>query len=483
MVAAMTDELAALDATAQAELVKSREVTPRELCEAAVRRIDRHDHELGALVHRMVDKAMATVDALPDGPFRGVPTLIKDLGPFSQGDPLHAGMKFLRDRGFVAPIDSNVTKRLRRAGFVILGKTRTPEMGILPTTEPTAFGPARNPYDLSRSTGGSSGGSAAAVAAGLVPIAHGNGGGGSIRLPASCCGLVGLKPTRGRISLGPILADVNYGLVVEGGVCRSVRDAAAWLDVLAGAEPGDPHVAPPPARPYREEVGAPPGKLRIGFSTRALSPTGAIREPHPDCVAAVNDAARLLAELGHQVEEAPIAALELPEYVPRFTGIWAVGVTAGLDAWCRVWGVKPTADQVEPLTWALYELGQSMSASDYLASWQWLHLNARQVASWWKTRDLYLTPTAAEPPPPLGSFDPPPGFPLGALHRAAEFSPYTPPWNATGQPAISLPTYRNAAGLPIGVQLVAGFGREDLLIRLAAQVEAARPFVHPATRV
>jgi amidase len=477
------EELATLDATAQADLVRRRQISPRELVDAALARIDRHDGELGALVHRMDDKARAAADAaLPDGPFRGVPIVVKDLGPLTAGDPMSSGMRYLRERGFVAPFDSFLTTKLRAAGFVIVGKSKTPELGVVPTTEPLAFGPARNPYDLGRSPGGSSGGSAAAVAAGLVPIGHGNDGGGSIRIPAACCGLVGLKPTRGRVSLGPLLGDLGGGLVVEGGLTRSVRDTAALLDVLEGQMPGDPNIAPPPRRPFRDEVGAPPGRLRIGYATRALGGDGAVHPAHPDCVAAVEHAARLLASLGHEVEEAPITALEDPAYLPRFTAIWAVTIASGLASYGMLFGAPPGEADVEPLTWALAEIGRSISATDYLGAWAWIQQNARQVGAWFTTRDLYLTPTAATPAPPLGSFDAPPGMPLAALARAADFAAYTPAWNATGQPAISLPLHRTADGLPIGVQLVASFGREDLLLRIASQLEAAQPFVHAATR-
>jgi amidase len=475
----MTD-LAQLDATAQADLVRRGELTPRELVEAAIARIERHDGELGALVHRTFDKARAAADVAPAGPFRGVPTVIKDLGPFTSGDPFHGGMKLLADRQFTAPLDSAQITRLRAAGFAIVGKTRTPEMGFLPTSEPLAFGPARNPYDLGRSTGGSSGGSAGAVAAGLVPIAHGNDGGGSIRIPAACCGLVGLKPTRDRVSFAPLLGDINGGLVVEGGLARSVRDAAAWLDVVAGPELGDPRMLAPPARPYREEVGAPPGRLKIGFATRAMTPGGKVEEAHPDCVAGVKATAALLAELGHEVEEAPIPALETPEYYDRFMTIWRAGASAGVQSWGELFRFEPSAADVEPLTWRLYQEGKQVSAADYLIAWRWLHLNGRMVAHWFTGRDLYLSPTCAQPPPLLGYFDA--ADPATALARAATYAAFTAPFNATGQPAISLPLHRTAAGLPVGIQLVAGFGREDLLLRIAAQLEAARPFTHPATR-
>ncbi|HKE15706.1 MAG TPA: amidase family protein [Kofleriaceae bacterium] len=478
----MSDELAKLDATAQAALVASDQISPAELVDAAIGRIERANPELNAVIHPLFDKArQAARGELPAGPFRGVPMLIKDLGPLTAGDPMCAGMGLLKRRGFVAPLDSFITRKLRRAGFVLCGKTNAPELGILPTTEPVAFGPTRNPYDRGRSPGGSSGGSAAAVAAGMVPVAHANDGGGSIRIPASCCGLVGLKPTRGRVSQGPALGDVNGGLTVDHVVARSVRDSAALLDVLAGAMPGDPYAAPPPARPFAAEVGADPGALRIGFTTTYLSIQGQATVAHADCVAAVERAAALLGELGHRVEEVRIEPLLVPEYVPRFISVWSAGVASALDGWAELLGAAVTPDEVEPLTWALGQMGQAVSSSTYLRAWGWLQLNARQVARFWKDHDLFLTPTVAEPPPPLGTFDAPAGDAMAPLFRAAGFAPFTPPFNVTGQPAISLPLHRSGDGLPIGVQLVGAYAREDLLLRVAAQLEAARPFEHAAT--
>lgn len=478
----MSDEYARLDAIDQAELVARGDASPKELVEAAIRRIEQHNPDINAVIHPLFDKAMdAAAGELPAGPFRGVPLLIKDLGPLTAGDPWHAGMGFLKQRGFVAPFDSFLTRKLRKAGFVIVGKTNTPEMGILPTTEPLAYGASKNPYDTTRTTGGSSGGSAAAVARGFAPVAHANDGGGSIRIPAACCGLVGLKPTRGRVSMGPTLGDINGGLTCEHAVTRTVRDCAAVLDAIAGAMPGDPYYAPPPARPFAAEVGADPGRLRIGYTTEYLTPTGATATAHPDCVAAVEDAAKKLAALGHEVEEARIEALFERDYVPRFMSVWAAGVAAGLAGWGELFGVELTEDDVEPVTWALANMGKAVNSATYLRAWNWLHINSRKVARYWKDRDLLLTPTVTEPPPLLGSFDGEPGNPLAGFFRAAAFAPFTPPFNATGQPAISLPLYRNADGLPIGVQLVGPYAGEDLLLRIASQLEAAHPFQHSAT--
>src|SRR2546427_2545055 len=297
----MSDELAVLDATAQAELVRQRKVSPRELVDAAVARIERLNPKLNAVVTQRFEKARAEAAApdLPAGPFRGVPFLLKDLICHSAGDPYHAGMRLLRELGWIERYDTHLAARFRAAGFVFLGRTNVPELGPAPTTEPVAYGPTRNPWDTSRSPGGSSGGSAAAVAAGLVPVAHANDGGGSIRIPSSECGLVGLKPSRGRTSLGPDAGEGWGGLSVEHVVARSVRDTAAVLDAVAGYLPGDPYTAPPPARPFRDEAGGPPGRLRVGLLVKA--PAGQA-EVHPECATAARETARLLESLGHRVE-------------------------------------------------------------------------------------------------------------------------------------------------------------------------------------
>ena len=472
----MPDHLSRLDATAQADLVRRGEASPSELVEAAIERIEAVNPQLNAVITPLFDRARAQAASasLPLGPFHGVPFLLKDLSAHSAGDPFHEGMAFLRDRGWTEPHDTALAARFRAAGLVVVGKANTPELGILPTTEPAAYGPTRNPWDPTRSTGGSSGGSAAAVAAGLVPIAHANDGGGSIRIPASECGLVGLKPTRGRVSSAPEFGDVMGGLTCELVVSRSVRDTATALDVAHGMEPGDPFTAPDPERPFLDEVGAEVGALRIGVLTDSPGQSVAV---HADCVAATLAAARLLESLGHTVEASYPEALDHPDYTEQFITNWAAGAAWNLDYWSRRTGTEIGVDDVEPLTWALAELGRSSTAAQWLSSREWLQANSREVAAWWSAgHDLLLTPTIAEPPPPLGSFDGPPDNPLHGLFRAAEVVPFTPPFNVTGQPAISLPLHWNADGLPIGVQLVAAFGREDLLLRVAAQLEVAQPW-------
>jgi amidase len=474
--------LSELDATACAELVKSGHASPAELVDAAIARIERHNAELGAVIIPLYDEARAGANAAPHGPFRGVPILIKDICA-TVGGALHtAGLLPLKRANFHTPVDSHLVATLRRAGFVVVGKTNTSELGILPSAEPPAWPPSRNPYDATRTTGGSSGGSACAVATGMVPIAHANDGGGSIRIPASCCGLFGLKPSRGRVSFAPNLGDVNGGLVNEHVVTRSVRDSAAVLDILAGPQPGDPYTAPTQIARYVAELLVPARQLRIGFATRHITPEGALVESHPDCVAAVAHAAKLLAAQGHVVEPAEIEALRDPEWVPRFLTIWVVGVAMELDEASRDIGRTIEGHEVERLTWALAELGRMISGPGYAEAWRWLHRASRRIAEFWTKYDLWLTPTVTEPPPPLGTFQSNADDPLSGIFRAADFAPFTAPFNATGQPACSLPLYRNAAGLPIGVQLVAAYGREDLLLRTAAQLEAAQPFTHAATR-
>jgi amidase len=471
----MSDELAILDATAQADLVRRRAVQPIELVDAAIARIERVNPRLNAVITPLFDRARAGARSgqLPHGPFRGVPTLLKDLGAHSAGDPFHAGMRFLRRLQWIAPEESHLTAKLRAAGFVVLGKTNTPELGLLPTTEPEAYGPTHNPWELRHSPGGSSGGAAAAVAAGLVPAAHATDGGGSIRIPASHCGLVGLKPSRGRVSLGPDTGERWGGCAVENAVTRSVRDAAAILDVLAGAMPGDPYTAPPPARPLAAEVGAAVGRLRIGLLTRAPGGMPVDR----DCVAAAENAARLLETLGHRLEHAHPEAIEDPELIQAFATIIGCSVTRALDAWGTKTGRIIGPNDVERGTWALGELARQVPAHEYLRALECMHLQTRRIAQWWSGGfDLLLTPTTAEPPPPLGAFTTTADNPLAGVVRAAPFSTFTAPFNMTGQPAISLPLHWTAPGLPIGAQLIAAYGREDLLIRVAAQLETAQPW-------
>jgi amidase len=468
-------ELAFLDATAQADLVRSGEVSPAELVDAAIARIEALNPELNAVITPLFDKAReAAAGQLPDGPFRGVPMLLKDLACHSAGDPMYEGMAFLRDVGWLEHEDTVLASRFRRAGFVFCGKTNTPELGILSTTEPAAFGPTRNPWNTGHSTGGSSGGSAAAVAAGMVPLAHANDGGGSIRIPASACGLVGLKPSRGRTPLGDDFGDIMAGLVNEHVVTRSVRDCAAVLDAVAGLAPGDPYTAPAPARPFLDEVGADASRLRVGIRT---APPGRQSEAHADCVTAANETAKLLEGLGHTVEDVELPFLDAEDLVPQFLTRWSGGVAWNLDYWSRKTGRTVREEDVEPCTWALAEMGRTQSAAALLTAIERHQVLGIQIAQWYESGfDLLLTPTMAIPPPPLGSFEHPPDQPLLPIAVATPMAIFTSGINMTGLPAISLPLHVNDDGLPIGSHLVAPYGREDVLIRVAAQLEQAAPW-------
>ena len=462
------DDVLWLDATAQAGLVAKGQVPARELVEAAIARIEKLDGSLNAVIHRRFERALDEVDAgLPPGPFHGVPFLIKDLYADSVGDPAHQGNRALRDAGWTAARDSWLVARLRAAGFAFVGRTNTPEFGLVPVTEPQAHGSCRNPWDPSRSPGGSSGGSASAVAAGMVAVAHASDGGGSIRIPASMCGLVGLKPSRGRTTLGP--EGDESGLSVQHVVARSVRDTAALLDVLRGPGPGDMVVAPPPTRPYVSEVGVRPAKLRIGVLD--ASPAGAL---DPECSEAVRGAAGVLEQLGHTVcDDHP--GID-PEAARSFGSRWVVNARARLDWLGRLLGRDVTDQDVEPLTWAMASVGESVSGVDYAAAVAAGAAMARRFGLWWEDHDLLVTPTLGQLPPLVGELEAPADDPFATQERTGQLVPFTTHFNVTGQPAISLPLHVSAGGLPVGVQIVAAYGREDLLIQVAAQLEEAVPW-------
>jgi amidase len=471
-----TEDLARLDATAQAELVRSGEASADELTQAAIERAERLNPELNAIIHPLYEQGLAESRGdLPDGPFRGVPFLFKDLGAGLAGQPLHMGMKGLKEAEFRLPVDTFLGARFRDAGFVTIGKTNTPELGIVPTTEPEAYGATHNPWDLERSPGGSSGGSAAAVAAGIVPIAHANDGGGSIRIPASCCGLVGLKPSRGRTSLGPLIGDTMSGLTVEHVVSRSVRDVASALDATQGPAPGDPYVAPAPARPYVEELGADPRSLRIALLTEPIGATHI--EIDPAVVSATREAATMLEGLGHRVDEEVPAVDEGFDLIETFLTRWYAGQTEVLDQLSVILGRQLGPDDVEPLTWAMAEEGRRRHSGQYLGAVSQHQAVGRMLGLWFEAgHDLLLTPTMGELPPPLGSFANAPEDPLRTIHRGERTAGFTALINATGNPAISLPLTWSEDGLPIGVQLVAPLGREDVLLRIASQLEEAHPW-------
>ena len=467
----LADDTQWTDATGQAALVASGEVSARELVEAAIERIERLDGPLNAVNIRWFDDARRQADATPTGPFAGVPTLLKDLHAHSTGHPMSDGNAALREIMPVSQHDTTLVARFRDAGLVTLGRTNSPELGSLPTTEPTAWGPTRNPWDTDRTPGGSSGGAAAAVAAGMVPVANASDGGGSIRIPASCCGLVGLKPSQGRITMGPERDE--SGLSVAFVVSRSVRDSAGMLDAVAGPGVGDNVIAPAPSRPFAAEVGAEVEPLRIGMmDTR---PQGG--ELHPDCLAAVRSAASMLEGLGHGVEIDHPSAIDDPSFTPRFMAIWATNMALGIRQLGEMAGRELTEEEVEPVNWAQARYATNVSGVDYGASLAAINEFRRDVQAWWTDGwDLLLTPTVNEPPPRIGEHDATPDDPMAGMKRAAQFISFTPPFNTTGQPAISLPLHWNDDGLPIGVQLVAAYGREDLLLRVAAQLEEAHPW-------
>ncbi|MCK6554243.1 amidase [Candidatus Binatia bacterium] len=477
------DRIWRLDAVAQAELVRRGEVTPLELVDGAIERIERTHDALNAVILPAFDRARDaarrlrphTRDAAGTIPaFLGVPLLMKDLGGQEGGAPFHMGIGGLKRIDWRAPTDSYTAARLRAAGFVSLGRTNTPELGLLPTSEPVAYGPTRNPWDPTRSPGGSSGGSAAAVASGLVPVAHASDGGGSIRIPAAHCGLVGLKPTRGRVSFGPLAGERWAGFSCELVVSRSVRDTAAVLDVLALPMPGDPYFPPPPARRFAELATQTPPALRIGVLTHA--PRSGIGVD-PACRAAALRAARLLEELGHRVEEASPGALADEDATRTFVTVVACNIARTLDAIERLTGKALAAMDVEPLTWAVAELGRATAAPRYIAAVDAAHEFGRKLAAWWEEGfDLLLTPTTGEPPPPLGQFPSTSEEPFLGFTRAAPFGAFTTAFNMSGQPAISVPLHWTAEGLPVGAQLAAGYGREDLLLQVAAQIERAAPW-------
>ncbi len=482
-------EYDALDAMGLAALVGRREVSAAEVLEAALERADARNPRLNAIVHRADEVARRrAAGPLPPGPLSGVPFLLKDLITAWRGQPMTGASRL--GAGHVPDHDSEVVRRLEGAGLVLFGLTNAPELGILAHTEPALHGPARNPWDPARTPGGSSGGAGAAVAARIVPAAHANDGGGSIRIPASHGGLVGLKPTRGRVSLAPDLGESWLGFVAEGVISRSVRDTAALLDVLAGHVPGDPFELPPPARPFLAEVGAPPGRLRVAYTSESFFGHGC----SPEARAAVEDAARLLASLGHEVVEAR-PPFERERMVLAYVHVVAASVASEVDALARRTGRRPGWDLLEPETLGLAAGGRALRASELVDDLDAMRLMARGVARFMEHHDLLLTPTVAQPPVRVGALRPRP-WEVAALRvavasglrplldqlfqqvgdRSFEATGFTMPFNQTGQPAVSLPLHWTAQGLPLGVQLVARPGEEATLLRVAAQLEEARPW-------
>ena len=453
-----------------AALVASGELSARELVAASLQRIDELEPRVGAFTHVAHEQALAEAAAVGPGdprPFAGVPIAIKDNRAVA-GMPITMCSDLFGD--LVPRHDAFLVRRLREAGFIIVGKTKLPEMGILPTTEPRRFGAAHNPWDLQRTPGGSSGGSAAAVAAGMVPVAHGNDGGGSIRIPAACCGLVGLKPARGRVSVGP--ESGQSFLVSDGVLTRTVSDTAALLDVLSGYEPGDATWAPPPSAPYAELAAADPGRLRVGL---ALEPAleGATLDPVGELAA--RDAAALLEALGHDVEETapPWARGGLLEDFTR-----AFGPQISMATWvgAKLAGRDPTPEDVEPLTWAMWERANQHTSIELLASQSTLEGFAREIVTFLAPYDIVITPALATRPVRIGEIHGKGPDPMEHYRRSGAFTPYTAICNVTGLPAISVPLYHGEDGLPLAIQLIGPPAREEVLLRVAAQLERERPW-------
>ncbi len=462
----------AADATALADLVRKGEATPTELVEAAIARAEKVNPSINAIILPLYERARErATQMLPEGPLRGVPTTIKDLRTPAAGEPRRDGNRVLAKQDFHEDHDCFVAGKLRGAGLVNIGRTNVPEFacGRSPITcENDTHGATRNPWNLEHTAMGSSGGAAASVAAGIVPIAHGTDGGGSIRMPASACGVVGLKPTRGRISSGPDHGEGWAGCSTHGMLTRSVRDAALALDILAGPMPGDPYFAPPPSRPFSEEVGKPPGTLRIGLLPSLPSP-----EVHRDCREGVEEAGRLLETLGHRVEISHPEAYEDLAWLGDYATMIAVSTAAGLDEWTRRIGHTWSEADLEPPTWQAAELGRATSGPEYAATLARLHAFSRRLATWWDDGfDVLVTPTLATPPPRLGYLIDPEA---GRL-RLLQTMPFTAQFNITGQPAISLPLHWSSEGLPVGIHFVARYAGEAVLLRLAAQLEEAAPW-------
>ena len=464
------DDLSGLDATRCAALVRAGELTSLELVDAAIDRAEQVNGTLNAIVTEMFEHARETARGHSGtGFFAGVPFLVKDFLAEVEGVRFTEASAFLSDH--VPAADSELVRRFRAAGLVFIGKTNTPELAIGPTTEPRLFGATRNPWDIARTPGGSSGGSAAAVSARVVPMAHGNDAGGSIRIPASCCGLVGLKPSRGRVPLAPLYGDLFSGLVSELAVTRSVRDTAALLDAVAGPATGEPYFPAPPERSYTSEVERSPGSLRVGFSVE--SPLGDAIDPQ--CRRAVHDAAALCESLGHVVEEAS-PDYDAEELWTKFTTLLAAGVAWTVADWERRTGRTAEPEHFEPFVWSFAERGRALGAHDYLLAVQDMQRAVRDLCAYFDRYDLWLTATLGQPPVELGTLVYRGGDPFELRRRCARFSPYTWISNASGQPAVSVPLHWTESGLPVGVHFVARWGEEATLIRLAGQLERAQPW-------
>ena len=463
------------DGLGLAELVKSGDVTARELAATAIDAIAATNPQVQAVIETY-DEILPDLDKKPlgDGAFAGVPFLVKDILLHQAGRKCESGSRL--GAGLVAPHNSELANRFAAAGLITVGRTKTPEMGFNLTTENKFHGPVHNPWSLERSPGGSSGGSSAAVAAGMVPLAHANDGGGSIRIPASACGLFGMKPTRGRISLGPDYAEPLNGLGIEHVVSRSVRDSAAAMDATQGPALGDPYIIPAPKRSYLEEIKAGPGKLKIAVAAIPHSD----RQPSKDCQKALTNTIQFCADLGHEMVEArPDLGVSWEGFLLANARVWCSSLAYWIKSLAELTGQKPSLDILEASTLACHKYGLDVSAVELHEALNIFNIVNRSVAPFFEKYDLLLTPTLPDPPQPLGTFDADaPGYTgLSWSIRTLSSCPYTPLFNVTGQPAISVPLEQNAEGLPIGMQFVAKFGDEAALFRLAGQLEAARPWI------
>ena len=458
------------DALGLADLVRRKEVTPDELLEAAIARVEARNPAVNAVIMKLYDYGRkAIADGVPEGPFRGVPFLMKDLTSPVAGVRMTRGSRFFADTP-PSPADSEHVKRLKRSGLVIFGRTNTCELGLSLTCEPQLHGPTRNPWNVAHISGGSSGGAAAAVGARMLPMAHASDGFGSIRAPAACCGVVGLKPTRSRNTFAPFSGEGLGGVSTEHAVTLSIRDSAALLDATHGAGPGDPYVAPPPAGPYLKEAGANPGKLKIAWT--AAAPNGA--KIDPECLRVLAETVKLCADLGHRVEERD-PEIDRAAVVPTFLTLASANTVVNLAGHPTA-GRPAREGEVERITWLTAKMGENISASDYVRATQTAHRLGRQMAAFHAQWDVLLTPGLSSPAVKLGWLDMMMDDVNEYWRRVFTFSPFTVWFNLTGQPGLMLPLDQSSGGLPLAVQLVGRFGDEATLIRLGAQLEAARPW-------
>jgi amidase len=465
-------EYAQYDGLSLAQLVRSRKVTRKELTRLFLAAIKKVNPKINAVIEIYSERVETDDGAVPNGPFAGVPFLMKDLGAAEKGKPQECGSRLMK--GYVAEKDAFLTIRFREAGLTLLGRTTTPEFGLAITTESLLMGATRNPWNLAMLAGGSSGGPAASVAAGILPIAHASDGGGSIRIPASACGLVGLKPSRGRVTQGPDSAEQLAGMLQEFVVSRTIRDTAAILDAVSQPAPGDPFIIMQPERPYIQEVNATPGKLRLAWTAQSWQPGTAV---HPEVVRCVEQAAAKCDEMGHQVVETnPV--FDYDEYLRALCILWGFGFDVSIDALAAKMGREINVETLEPVTLSWYDYARHLSAADAMTAEGIMNKFRRTFGRFFQEYDVLLTPTLAQLPEPLGKYvstRTDTDF-VGFMRLCDETCMHLPPFNVTGQPAISVPLGQSKSGLPIGVQFVARFGDEATLIRLASAFEQVMPW-------